>query len=53
LIFFDWTPSLIFSITRSGPTRNGSSVTTSPVLRAVTCSIDTLARVLNAPRPLA
>ena len=31
--FLAWTPSLIFSMTRSGPTRYGSSVTTRPVLR--------------------
>jgi len=49
---FACTPSLIFSITFSGPTRYGSSVTTMPLRFAVTFSIRVVARVRNAPRPV-
>ena len=51
--FLPLTASLIFSITFSGPTMYGSSVTTRPVRRAESCSISTFARVLNEPRPVA
>ena len=46
------TPSLIFSITFSGPTRYGSSVTTIPSFLGETLSTETLARVLKVPRPV-
>jgi len=44
---------LIFSITFSGPTEYGSSVTTMPLRRGVTFSIRAVARILKLPRPLA
>lgn len=47
-----FTPSEIRSNTRSGPTMNGSSVTTMAFLRAVTFSICVTERVVNAPRPV-
>ncbi len=50
--FLAVTASLSFSITRSGPTWYGSSVTTMPVLRGPSDSIDVFARSLNAPRPV-
>ncbi len=50
--FLFWTPSLIFSMTFSGPTRYGSSVTTSPDFRGVRLSTETRARVLKLPRPV-
>ena len=51
--FLAWTASLTFSITFSGPTRYGSSVTTMPCRRAVMLSIRVLARVRKVPRPVA
>ncbi len=51
-IFLEPTRSLILAITFSGPTVKGSSVTTRPLRRAVTVSTDTVARILNVPRPL-
>ena len=49
VIFLALTPSLIFSMTFSGPTRYGSSVTTSPVRRAESCStVDLGARLERA-----
>ena len=48
-----FTPSEIRSITFSGPTMYGSSVTTMACLRAVTCSICVAARVVSVPRPVA
>ncbi|CAM5468206.1 hypothetical protein STENM327S_00640 [Streptomyces tendae] len=50
--FFEPTRSLIFEMTFSGPTAKGSSVTTRPLRRAVTVSTDTVARILNVPRPV-
>ena len=50
--FLDCTADLIRSMTFSGPTMYGSSVTTMPCLRGVTCSIETAARVLKEPRPV-
>ncbi len=51
--FFALTRSLILAITFSGPTVKGSSVTTRPLRRAVTVSIETVARILKVPRPVA
>ena len=45
------TPSEMRSSTRSGPTMNGSSVTTIAFLRAVTFSICVAERVVSVPRP--
>ena len=50
--FLVWTPSLIFSMTFSGPTVYGSSVMTMPLRLGVTFSIRAVARVRNAPRPV-
>ena len=50
--FLPVTASLIFSMTFSGPTPYGSSVTTRPVLRGPSCSMSTMARVLKEPRPV-
>ena len=49
--FLLFTPSRIFSITRSGPTERGSSVITKPVLLGATDSMLTLARILKEPLP--
>ena len=51
--FLAWTASLIFSITFSGPTVYGSSVTTMPLRRAVMLSTRVVARVRKVPRPVA
>ena len=48
----DFTSSAIFSMTRSGPTPYGSSVTTIPRRRAVTVSTLVAARIRNVPRPV-
>jgi hypothetical protein len=40
------------SMTRSGPTPYGSSVTTMPLRRGVTLSMRAVARILNDPRPV-
>ena len=53
VIFFAWTRSLIRVMTFSGPTPYGSSVTTMPVLRALSCSIFAAALVRKMPRPVA
>ncbi len=50
--FFAWTRVLIFSITFSGPTVYGSSVTTMPLRRGVMFSIRAVARILKLPRPV-
>ncbi len=47
-----FTPSEMRSSTRSGPTMNGSSVTTMAFLRAVTFSTCVTDRVVSAPRPV-
>ena len=40
------------SVTFSGPTLIGSSVTTMPRRRGLTCSMRVRARTLNVPRPV-
>ena len=47
-----FTPSEMRSSTRSGPTMNGSSVTTMAFLRAVTFSKCVIDRVVSVPRPV-
>ena len=50
--FLAWTRSLIRAMTFSGPTPYGSSVTTIPVRRGVSCSTTAVARVRKMPRPV-
>ena len=50
--FLAMTKSLTRSMTRSGPMLAGSSVTTIPRLRALTCSIFVRALTLNVPLPV-
>ena len=52
LILPELTLSLMRSMTRSGPTMYGSSVTTMPIFRAETRSIVAFARTLKIPRPV-
>jgi hypothetical protein len=52
VIFLAWTRSLILVMTFSGPTPYGSSVTTMPALRGLSCSIFVVARVRKMPRPV-
>ena len=47
-----FTSSPIFSMTRSGPTPYGSSVTTMPRRRGVSASTLVAARMRNVPRPV-